>query len=108
MPFKKGRKKTGGRAKGTPNTTSSSAQLREQVHHLLESQYDRLLADLEALEPKDRLTAWIKLLDFALPKLQRTETSATITTTPEVKHWIIELPVPAGDSDTSEGPAGGT
>ena len=74
MPFEKGRKKTGGRAKGTPNTNSSSAQLREQVQHLLESQYDRVLADLEALEPKDRVGAWIKLLDFALPKLQRTET----------------------------------
>lgn len=107
MPFEKGRKKTGGRAKGTPNTNGSSAELRERVQRLLDSQYDRILADLESMEPKERVSAWIKLLDFALPKLQRTENSTFITAAPEVKQWIIEIPAPAKGNDTSKGPAGG-
>ncbi len=71
MPFKTGKSKTGGRRKGTPNAVSLT--LREHVQNLLESQYEQILTDLEALEPKDRVNAWIRLLDFAMPKLQRTE-----------------------------------
>ena len=71
MSFKTGKLKTGGRRKGTPNAVSLT--LREQVQNLLESQYEQILTDLEALEPKDRVNAWIRLLDFAMPKLQRTE-----------------------------------
>lgn len=73
MPFQTGKTKTGGRQKGQPNSVTGT--LRQQVQHLLESQFNAVLNDLEALEPKDRVNAWIKLLDFALPKLQRTETT---------------------------------
>ena len=72
MPFKKGKPKTGGRRKGTPNAVSLT--LREQVQNLLEGRLEQISIDLEALEAKDRVNAWIKLLDFAVPKLQRTET----------------------------------
>lgn len=105
MSFKKGKQKTGGRSKGTPNAVTRD--LREAVRELVEGNVERIRQDLEALEPKERVSAWLKLTEFVLPKLQRTETSATITAAPEVKHWIIELPVPAGGSDTSEEPAGG-
>lgn len=77
MPFKTGKEKTGGRRKGTPNAVSLT--LREQVQNLLESQCEQILADLETLEAKDRVNAWIKLLDFALPKLQRTETTVDLS-----------------------------
>lgn len=77
MPFKTGKEKTGGRAKGTPNALSLT--LREQVQNLLENQCERIVADIEALEAKDRINAWIKLLDFALPKLQRIETNVDLS-----------------------------
>lgn len=72
MPFKKGKSgNPNGRPSGTPNAISRD--LREVIQNLLESQYEQILTDLEALEPKDRVNAWIRLLDFAVPKLQRTE-----------------------------------
>jgi vacuolar-type H+-ATPase subunit E/Vma4 len=72
MPFEKGKSgNPNGRPSGTPNAVNRD--LREVVQNLLESQYEQILTDLEALEPKDRVNAWIRLLDFAVPKLQRTE-----------------------------------
>lgn len=77
MPFEKGRPKTGGRVKGTPNLTSLT--LRENIADLLVKQLPKVVADLDKLEPKDRVNAWIKLLDFALPRLQRSETVLDLT-----------------------------
>jgi hypothetical protein len=78
MPFEKGKAKTGGRTKGTPNTVNLN--LRQQVQCLLENHVEQIKNDLEALEPKDRVNAWVRLLDFALPKLQRVETTYDLST----------------------------
>lgn len=73
MPFQKGKPKTGGRQKGTANAVT--ADLRQRIQDLLNAQFDNISADLDDLEPKERVNAWIRLLEFALPKLQRTEAS---------------------------------
>jgi hypothetical protein len=73
MPFEKG--KSGnprGRKKGTQNAVNKD--LRERVKDLLESQFDQVVLDLAGLEPKERVNAWLKLSEFVLPKLQRSET----------------------------------
>lgn len=73
MPFEKG--KSGnprGRKKGTQNAVNKD--LRERVKDLLESQFEQVALDLAGLEPKDRVNAWLKLSEFVLPKLQRSET----------------------------------
>lgn len=73
MPFEKG--KSGnprGRKKGTQNAVNRD--LRERVRDLLESQFDQIALDLAGLEAKDRVNAWLKLSEFVLPKLQRSET----------------------------------
>lgn len=77
MPFEKGRTKTGGRTKGTPNL--SSLTLRESITHRIEQQFPKVAANLEKLEPKDRINTWIKLLEFALPRLQRNETTLDLS-----------------------------
>jgi len=56
---------------GKPN--KAAADLRQVVTDLLEGNIEAITKDIQALEPKDRVTAWVKLLEFALPKLNRTQ-----------------------------------
>lgn len=58
--------KTGGRDLGTPNKTTAS--LKEKIDLIIENNIDLFQQDLEALEPKERLTLIIKLFEFVLPK----------------------------------------
>jgi len=48
--------------------------LRERVKALLESQFEQVAFDLAGLEPKEGVNVWLKLSEFVLPKLQRSET----------------------------------
>ena len=84
MPFQKGKPKTGGRLPGTPNATTRD--LRERIHSLLEANFQSLVEDLETLEPKDRVNTWLRLLEFAVPKMQRMEAAIEekIKVNPEV------------------------
>ena len=71
MAFQKGKEKTGGRKKGTPNKTTSS--IRSRIQSLVDDEYDAVLEDMKKLSPKDRVSAFISLLEFVLPKLNRSE-----------------------------------
>lgn len=91
MPFEKGKPKTGGRTKGTPNTTNRD--LREMVRHIVESNADQILKDLSTLKPRERIAAWTKLAEFVLPKLTYTEMSAEISAGDSMKgSFVIEVP----------------
>lgn len=59
-------KKTGGRAPGTPNKVN--AQLRERIYALIDDQFDTIVEDLETLDPKERIAAFLKFLEYVLPK----------------------------------------
>lgn len=72
MAFEKGKPKSGGRKKGTANAVTKD--LRERVRELLESQFEQVADDFAGLDPKDKIHAWLKLTEFVLPKLQRSET----------------------------------
>lgn len=81
MPFKKGTSgNPKGRATGAANKTNRD--LREIVRALVEDNAEQVRQDLAALDPKDRLNAWLKLTEFVLPKLQRTETVYDFSTLP--------------------------
>lgn len=64
-------RKFGGRKKGTPN--KSMAKIRERVMTLLNNNWAQILVDLGTMSPKDRVDCYLKLLDYALPKLSRIE-----------------------------------
>jgi hypothetical protein len=66
MSRPKGQKKTGGRTKGTPNRVTSD--LRTWINDLLNKNRATFEADLQRLEPQQRLLLLLKLLDFAVPK----------------------------------------
>lgn len=66
-------KKFGGRKKGTPNKDIKI--LRERINNLLDNHFGELEEDFKSLTPKERIDAYIKLLEYAVPKLSRTEIS---------------------------------
>ena len=71
MAFEPGHEKVGGRKKGTPNKTTAS--IRSRIQKLVDSEYEAVLEDLKELSPKDRVNAFISMLEFVLPKLNRSE-----------------------------------
>ena len=76
MPFNKETAQEAGRKssrKGTPN--KAGQDLRKVVADLVEANIQAIIQDLAKLEPKDRVTAWIRLLEFCVPKLTKGEVS---------------------------------
>ena len=72
MPFKKGKTKTGGKTKGTPNKATSS--VRDKFAQLLEGYSIELMTkDLKSVEPVERLRIVTGLAEFIIPKMNRTE-----------------------------------
>ena len=82
MGFEKGNTFCKGRPKGSENKEVKA--LREKVKELLENNYDKITADLEKLTPKDRVSAWLGLLEFSLPKLQRIEAEVDVESNTEI------------------------
>jgi len=76
MPFKRGESgNPNGRPRGSINKVSTA--VRDRVIMILDGLYENIEDDLELLSAKERIDTWLKLLEFALPKLQRTELSNT-------------------------------
>ena len=65
------RNKTGGREMGTPNKITKD--IRESYQLLIENNLDRLEDDIRELSPKDRIEILIRLTEYVVPKLQRTQ-----------------------------------
>jgi hypothetical protein len=66
MSRQKGTPKTGGRMRGTPNRVTTD--LRTWINDVLNNNRATFEADLQRLEPQQRLPLLLKLLDFAVPK----------------------------------------
>ena len=66
MQFEKGREKTGGRKPGSTNKATTDIKIK--IATLIDSQFDAITIDLEQMEPKDRVTAYLKFLEYVLPK----------------------------------------
>lgn len=61
-------KKYGGRKAGTPNKLTK--ELRAALKNILHQEIELLPDHFNKLEPKDRLELLVKLLPFALPKVE--------------------------------------
>jgi hypothetical protein len=59
-----------GRPKGIPN--KSTNDLRQWVGEFIDGQRDQIVSDWQALEPRERLQMFEKLMRFVLPTLQAT------------------------------------
>ncbi len=69
------RKKTGGRKAGTPNKITSN--LRGFIEVFLANNLEEVCNEFSKLEPKEKINAYLKLLEFAIPKLTRMQSEIT-------------------------------
>lgn len=79
MPFKKGNNLAGSR-KGVPNKTT--AEIRNAFQLLIEDNLDNMkvwLSDVAAEDPERALEIILKMSEYIVPKLSRTEVKADIT-----------------------------
>ena len=84
-----GRGRLGGRAKGTPNKTTSS--MRDWLQDLFNKNKRQIKRDLEALDPKSRLETLAKFLPYLIPKQQAVAASVDLNTlTDEQLDSIVE------------------
>ena len=82
MPFTKGQSGNPmGRPKGSLNR--NTAHLRELISFFLNSNFETISIDFEALQPKDRIKYYCELLQFGLPKLQTTVMESRYDSLPE-------------------------
>jgi hypothetical protein len=79
MPFEKGNNLAGSR-KGIPNKTT--AEIRNAFQLLLEDNLDNMkvwLSDVASEDPERALEIMLKMAEYIVPKLSRTEVKADIT-----------------------------
>jgi len=78
MPFIKGQS---GNPDGRPNGSVSlvTNTLRVAVQSILDDNIEQFQKDLRGLEPRDRVNTMLRLLEFALPKLQRVENKLDVS-----------------------------
>ena len=79
MPFEKGNQLAGSR-KGIPNKTTS--EIRNAFQLLLEDNLDNMkiwLSDVAQEDPERALEIMLKMAEYIVPKLSRTEVKADIT-----------------------------
>lgn len=90
---KKGRFQSGtsgnpsGRQKGAGNKEVKA--LRERINQLLDDNFEQVLKDFRSLEPKARVQAFIKLMEFSLPRLKSIEGTALVQSAPSPPQIII-------------------
>lgn len=65
-----------GRPKGVPNKITT--QMREAMTNIWNNNVDKIQADLDALEPKDRLNFLKEMWPYFVPKLQLVRSEATV------------------------------
>jgi hypothetical protein len=84
-------KKTGGRAKGTANKTTTFTKI--IINNILSDyQSSGLMADdISELEPKDRLHVMIKLMEFNIPKPQSVSLDITSEGKKTIEDELIAL-----------------
>lgn len=81
MPLTREDQSRGGRI-GKRGPGKETKALRERVEQLLDENWGQIKKDLNELSPKERVDAYIRLLDYALPRLQRITSSIYETKEP--------------------------
>jgi len=93
----KGLPKTGGRKKGSVNKVT--ANMRETIDTFLSENFDDMKLQFEMLEPRDKINAYIRLLEFTVPKLNRTQNEITGANGGPIQTTVIKFIDDSKDAD---------
>ena len=93
-------KKTGGRKKGTPNKVTSIT--REVINDIAVGMYDKVMADISKLSPKDRVHVFLKLAEFNVSKPQNINLEFNQQTKVTIEHELQELAVEPEEENEDE------
>lgn len=93
MSRAKGTPKTGGRQAGTPNKITGS--LKGFVTDLLNDNREQIKEDIKALRPKERIAAYLSMMQYVLPKQQAV--SAEVSPDLLSRELVIRYVGKAGD-----------
>ncbi|GAB2560742.1 hypothetical protein [Spirosoma areae] len=89
MQFEKGREKTGGRKPGSTN--KSSSDIKAKISALIDNHFDAIKVDLEMLDPKERVTAYLKFLEYVLPKQREQKIDFTTLTEEQIDKLLSKM-----------------
>jgi hypothetical protein len=78
-----------GRPLGVPNKITSN--LKDRVNLLIENNFDKLQTDLDTIEPKDRLSIMLKLMEYVLPKQKETKIDFSNLSDAEIDELINRI-----------------
>lgn len=78
-----------GRPLGVQNKVTAS--LKDRVNLLIENNFDKLQADLDTVEPKDRLNIILKLMEYVLPKQKETKIDFSNLSDAEIDELINRI-----------------
>ena len=82
MPFEKGKPKTGGRKCGSAN--KATTDIKTKIAALMDEQFNAVSNDLDLLEPKDRVMAYLKFLEYVLPKQREQKIDLSMMTEEQI------------------------
>ena len=88
MQFEKGRTKTGGRTKGTPN--KKNAHIKSKVLAFMDSSFEDVLKCFTRLKSKEKVEFWFKLLPYVLPKSMDSKDEYSLESLTESELKILE------------------
>ena len=86
MAFEKGREKTGGRKPGCNNRTSTD--IKSKIAALIDEQFNTIQADLETLELKERVGAYLKFMEYVLPKQREQKIDLSTLTDEQIDNLL--------------------
>ena len=72
MPYNKQTAAEAGR-KSKRGPAKTTEDLRKRVKNLIDDNYEQIQKDLAVLKPKERVDAWLRLLEYSLPKQARVD-----------------------------------
>ncbi len=78
-----------GRPMGVPNKVTTN--LKDRVNLLIENNFEKIQADLDKIEPKDRLSIMLKLMEYVIPKQKETKIDFSNLSDTEIDELINRI-----------------
>ena len=89
MPFEKGKPKTGGRAVGVKN--HSTTNLKQSIQNIVDKSFETMEDDLDNMDVRDKVGFILKLLPYLIPTQKEQKISFDSLSDDEIDNLINRL-----------------